>query len=172
MRGHRQQPGRPHQYRRGPLWPRGSRGEQVLPQAPRDVLQGLHPRPGPDRCRAGDAQYPALGQLQALGQRGQRDRNGVVGHCRQGRGRACVQAARRQNPRPSTGVQWRGALPHGGRPLARRLRGQHAAHDRTRRRSSASSSRASPSTAGGSPSRPNISTAPTKPVRSTPIAAP
>ena len=63
-----------------------------------------------------------------------------------------------------------GSPAEGSRP--RGLRGQHAADDRTRRRSSASSSRASPSTAGGSLSRPNISTAPTKLARSTPIAAP
>ena len=44
-------------------------------------------------------------------------------------GAPVYKAARRQNPRPSTGVQWRGAFPHGGRPLARRLRSQHAAHE-------------------------------------------
>ena len=50
--------------------------------------RGSHPRPGPDRCQPRHAQHPQAWRVQAVGQRRQRDRDGAVGHRRQGR-RAC-----------------------------------------------------------------------------------
>ena len=52
-------------------------------------------------------QDPPARRVQALGQRGQRDRDGAVGHRRQGRGRAGLQAAGRQGARPGARLQRR-----------------------------------------------------------------
>ena len=47
------------------------------------LLQSVPSRRGSDRCRTGHDENPPDGQLQALGQRRQCDRNGAMGHCRE-----------------------------------------------------------------------------------------
>ena len=59
-------------------------------------------RRGPAPGRARDAPHPPARRLQALGQRGQRHRDGALGPRRQGRRAAGPQAARRQGARPGS----------------------------------------------------------------------
>jgi len=70
----------------------------------------------------------ATGGVQALGQRRERDRDGAVGHCRQGRGPTRVHVAGGQSPRPGTRLQW-GRAVSVGRSFSGGVCGEHGANE-------------------------------------------